>query len=104
MVNVPANMPSDEIDEALRALAHPSRRAVIRLTTPREVPASEFAELLGIAPATASEHLKVLRKTGLVQLTATGTWRHYRADLSRVGSVLNAITQDLHPPPHKEHP
>jgi DNA-binding transcriptional ArsR family regulator len=32
-----------------------------------------LAEELGIAPATASEHLKVLRKTGLVDLTASGT-------------------------------
>ena len=71
-----------QLDEALRALSHPARRAIIRMTVEREVPASELADALGIAPATASEHLKVLRKTGLVRLTADGTWRRYRAILS----------------------
>src|ERR1700712_5162650 len=82
----------------MRALSSPVRRALIRLTTPRAVPAMELASLLGIAAATVSEHLKVLRKTALVQMTAAGTWRHYRADLGRVRIVLDAVLQDLLPP------
>lgn len=97
-------MSSAELDEALRALAHPARRAMIRLTSKAEVPATELAQLLGIAPATASEHLKVLRKTGLVRLTATGTWRHYRAEPHRVESVLDAVTRDLLPQPSEGAP
>ena len=37
-------------------------------------------EAVGLAPASVSEHLKVLRKTGLVVMSASGTWRRYRAD------------------------
>jgi DNA-binding transcriptional ArsR family regulator len=40
--------------------------------------AGELAELLDLAPASASEHLKVLRKHGLVDLTVNGTFRIYR--------------------------
>jgi tellurite resistance protein TerB len=68
---------------------------MVRLSASEDVPATELAERLGIAPATASEHLKVLRKTGLVTLTAVGTWRRYRADLARVATVLDAVRTDL---------
>jgi DNA-binding transcriptional ArsR family regulator len=90
---------STDLDDALRALSHPTRRAIIRLTTRHPVPATELAELLAIAPATASEHLRVLRKTGLVDLSAAGTWRHYRANPARIGAVLDALTYELHRPP-----
>ena len=88
-------MDDAELDEALRALAHPARRAAIRLTAHRDVPASTIATALRVAPATASEHLKVLRKTGFVRLTAQGTWRRYRADLQRVRHVRAALAEHL---------
>lgn len=95
---------SHHIDEAMRALAHTSRRAIIRLTADRGIPATELAEMLNVAPATASEHLKVLRKTELVVLTAEGTWRRYRANLPQVDAVLDAVAHDLarQPPTIKE--
>jgi DNA-binding transcriptional ArsR family regulator len=89
----------DDLDDALRALSHRSRRTIIRLAAQHHVPATELAELLDIAPATASEHLRVLRKTGLVELSATGTWRRYRANLPRIETVLGALNRDLLPPP-----
>jgi DNA-binding transcriptional ArsR family regulator len=88
---------ADALDDALRALSHGTRRAIIRLTARRQVPATELAELLGIAPATASEHLRVLRKTGLVELSAAGTWRRYRADLTRLAALLDDLERDLPP-------
>ncbi len=85
----------DEIDEALRALSHHTRRAILRLTGEDAVPAMSLAERLDIAPATASEHLRVLRKTGLVDLTASGTQRLYRANRSRIGAAIAALARDL---------
>ena len=40
--------------------------------------AGEIADLLDLAPASASEHLKVLRKHELVDLTINGTFRIYQ--------------------------
>jgi DNA-binding transcriptional ArsR family regulator len=88
---------STDLDDALRALSHGTRRAIVRLTAERQVPATELASLLGIAPATASEHLRVLRKTGLVELSAAGTWRRYRADLARLEAILDDLVHDLPP-------
>jgi len=43
-------------------------------------PAGELVGLLGLAPASVSEHLKVLRKTGLLVLERRGRFRYYRTD------------------------
>ena len=69
-----------DLDETLRALAHPARRRILELVRDRELPAGALVEAVGLAPASVSEHLKVLRKTGLVAMSASGTWRRYRAD------------------------
>jgi DNA-binding transcriptional ArsR family regulator len=97
-------MTDDDLDEALRALAHPARRAILRLTAGRNVPATELAATLGIAAATASEHLRVLRKTGLVVLTAQGTWRRYRADSARAAGVVDALLAALPTPTPSPNP
>ena len=80
-----------DLDEALRALAHPARRAILRLVWERELPAGAISDSLELAPATVSEHLKVLRKTGLVQMTASGTWRRYRAVPERMAEVAELL-------------
>jgi DNA-binding transcriptional ArsR family regulator len=90
------DQPPDDLDECLRALAHHTRRAILRLTLADSTPAMTLAEKLGIAPATASEHLKVLRKTGLVDLTASGIQRLYDANPTRIKTVIAALNRDLH--------
>jgi len=90
------NRTPDDLDACLRALAHHTRRAILRLTLADSTPAMDLAEALDIAPATASEHLKVLRKTGLVDLTASGTQRLYDANPDRIETVIAALNRDLH--------
>jgi DNA-binding transcriptional ArsR family regulator len=81
----------DELDEALRALAHHERRVFLRacLTAPRA--AGELAELSQLALATVSEHLKVLRKTELVTLQRDGRFWWYETNRAR----LRAVTRSL---------
>ena len=76
-----------EADELLRALAHPARREILRRCWDRPVSAGTLSSALDLAPASTSEHLKVLRKTGLVVLTKEGTFRWYQADRRRLGAV-----------------
>jgi DNA-binding transcriptional ArsR family regulator len=80
-------MTDDELDQALRALAHPARRAIMRVTATRPIPAGQVAAVLGIAPATASEHLRVMRGAGFADFTVQGAKRLYRAVPARVGEV-----------------
>jgi DNA-binding transcriptional ArsR family regulator len=88
-------LPSDDLDECLRALAHRTRRAILRLTVANPTPAMRLAAALGIAPATASEHLKVLRKSGLVELTASRTQRLYHANPDRINAAITSLGHDL---------
>ncbi len=83
----PSPLSDDEADELLRALAHPARRRILLLTDGEAIAAGELAAALGLANATVSEHLKVLRKTGLVTLEREGTWRRYRAAGERVAQL-----------------
>ena len=59
-------MSPKELDAALRALAHHERRTLLLGCLDRRRSAGELAERSTLAMATVSEHLKVLRKTGLV--------------------------------------
>jgi DNA-binding transcriptional ArsR family regulator len=82
------------IEDAIRALAHPGRRAMLRLVWDEEQPASELAAAAGLSRSAASQHLKLLREAGLVHVRAERTRRLYRADLDRVAEVA-ALLDDF---------
>jgi DNA-binding transcriptional ArsR family regulator len=67
---------------AIDAIAHPGRRALLRLVLDRELPVSELAERIGVSQPAASQHLKVLRDAGLVRGRVDGRRRLYRVDLN----------------------
>jgi DNA-binding transcriptional ArsR family regulator len=69
------------MQEAIGAIAHPGRRALLRLVLDRELPVSELAHRIGVSQPAASQHLKVLRDAGLVQVRVEGRRRLYRVDL-----------------------
>lgn len=68
-----------EVQRILDALASPTRREILWLVWDEELPAGAIATRCGVSPATASEHLTVLRRAGLVDLRADGAFRRYRA-------------------------
>ncbi len=68
-----------EVQQVLDALASPTRREILWLIWEEELPAGAIATACGVSPATASEHLTVLRRAGLVDLRADGAFRRYRA-------------------------
>jgi DNA-binding transcriptional ArsR family regulator len=88
----------DDLDEMLRALAHPARRAVLHRCVGEWVAAGDLAGELDLAPATVSEHLKVLRKVGFVELQIDGTWRRYRSVPSRIDEVTQRLAEALPQP------
>ena len=55
--------------------------------------AGELAAASGLSAASVSEHLKVLRKTGLVVLERQGRFRLYRPEPSCVVQAANSIEQ-----------
>jgi DNA-binding transcriptional ArsR family regulator len=81
------------MQEAIEAIAHPGRRAILRLVLDRELGVSELAERIGVSQPAASQHLKVLREAGLVRGRVDGRRRLYRVDaegLERLRRELDA--------------
>jgi DNA-binding transcriptional ArsR family regulator len=67
------------LDEALRALAEPRRRAILNLVSNEELAAGEIAANFDITRTAISQHLTVLKDAGLLLERREGTRRLYRA-------------------------
>jgi DNA-binding transcriptional ArsR family regulator len=72
-------MAEEVVDESLRAVADPTRRAILRLVRDRELPAGEIARRFPTMSRPAvSQHLRVLADAGLVAVRPDGNRRLYR--------------------------
>ena len=68
------------MDAALKALAEPRRREILRLVWARELPATSIADHFGdVTRSAISQHLGVLKEAGLLSDRRDGTRRLYRA-------------------------
>lgn len=69
------------MDTALKAIAEPRRREILRLVWSHELPATEIADQFpDVTRSAVSQHLGVLRSAGLVSERRDGTRRLYRAE------------------------
>jgi len=69
------------MDAALKALAEPRRRAILKLVWSQELPATEIAAQFGdVSRPAISQHLAVLKEAELVTERRDGTRRLYRAN------------------------
>ena len=72
-------MAEELIDESLRAVADPTRRAILRLVRDDELPAGRIAEhFSAISRPAVSQHLRVLTDAGLLDVRPDGNRRLYR--------------------------
>ena len=69
---------TDVMDDALRAVADPTRRAILRLVRDGEQPAGEIARHFpSMTRPAVSQHLRVLTDAGLVEVRPEGNRRLY---------------------------
>jgi DNA-binding transcriptional ArsR family regulator len=83
--------------DAVRAVAQPRRREILRLCWDRERTASDIAGHFDVTFGAVSQHLAVLREAGLVAVRHEGTRRWYRADrhaLGPLGEYLEGLWAD----------
>ena len=67
------------IDDALKAVADPTRRRILRLVRDGELPAGEIAgHFAAMSRPAVSQHLRVLTDAGLVTVRRDGNRRLYR--------------------------
>lgn len=94
----------DEMDEILKALAHPVRREMlVWLKTPQQcfpgqkysfepgVCAGQIHEKCGLSASSSSAHLAVLQRAGLVRTEKIGQWIFY----SRNEAVIEAFMRQM---------
>jgi DNA-binding transcriptional ArsR family regulator len=82
------------VDAALKALAEPRRRQILKLVWSTELPASDIAShFLDVTRPAISQHLGVLRDAGLLSERREGTRRLYRADRDEMAR-LRAFLDD----------
>ena len=67
------------METALKAIAEPRRRAILRLVLDGELSAGEIASHFDVTRPAVSQHLTVLKEAGLVDERRNGTRRLYRA-------------------------
>jgi len=82
---------------ALGALAQETRLAAYRLLVeagPEGLSAGRIAEVLAVAPAALSFHLKELSHAGLVSSRQQGRFIYYAADFEQMAALMTFLTQN----------
>lgn len=68
----------DSFEILTKALADSSRLRLLKQLEDGEVCVCVLTESLGLAPATVSKHLSLLKAAGFIQARKNGRWVHYR--------------------------
>jgi DNA-binding transcriptional ArsR family regulator len=85
---------SGDLDDAVKAMGHPGRRAMLRLARDGERTATELADAAGLLPSAASPHLKLLKDVGLMHVRVDARRRLYSVDFERLAQV-RAVFDEL---------
>jgi DNA-binding transcriptional ArsR family regulator len=80
-------------DAALKAIAEPHRRAILRLVADDELAAGEIAAAFDVTRTAVSQHLTVLKNAGLVTERRQGTRRLYRARPEGLGGLREFLDE-----------
>lgn len=86
-----------DVESALKAIAEPRRRTILRLVRTDELSAGEIAAHFEISRPAVSQHLTVLKQAGLVGERRDGVRRLYRArseGLSELKAFLEEFWDD----------
>ena len=80
------------VDAALKALAEPRRRAILRLVWSQELPATDIADRFrDVSRPAVSQHLAVLKDADLVTERRDGTRRLYRANTDTMAELRSFL-------------
>ena len=82
------------MDTALRALAQPRRREILKLVWTEELPAAQIAaQFDDVTRSAVSQHIGVLREAELVIERRDGTRRLYRANQAQMGRLRQFLDE-----------
>lgn len=106
-------MTSDALVEAFKALADPTRLAILQLLRKKGrsrcgpveageagMCACDVEAAVGLSQAAVSHHMAILRRAGLVQGEKRGRWMFYRRKDEAVAAVARALAGHAEGPAH----
>lgn len=78
---------------AARALADPLRARIVELLAEEQLCTCHLVGLTGATQTNLSNHLRVLRETGLVAASPAGRYTYYRVVPERLEQLAGACTE-----------
>jgi DNA-binding transcriptional ArsR family regulator len=86
--------PSPAVQSFLKALASETRQGMLLLfATHDELTVNQIAEAVGVGQSTASEHLAVLRRAGLLTATRKGKEVYYATNYPELLGSAEALLE-----------
>ncbi|MFK7808485.1 MAG: ArsR/SmtB family transcription factor [Saprospiraceae bacterium] len=81
-----------ESSEVLRALAHPLRMKILEfIDKHKTINVNKIYNSMKLEQSITSQHLKILRSTGIVNTERDGKFIHYSLNYPKLSSVLKAV-------------
>ena len=89
-------LPQPKINQAaevLHALTHALRLEIVdHMTEAREATVVDLQRALGQEPSVLSNHLRILRQSGIVTTSRAGKYINYHLDGGRLGQIREAVS------------
>lgn len=93
MVNYNATQADEHLDSIFRALADPTRRAIIQSLAQEPARASALAKPFAMSMPAISRHLKVLEQASLVTRSISGRNHEFRLQKETLGQAENWLQE-----------
>lgn len=78
-------------ESAFRAVAHPARRRVLDMLRERERPVADLIAAFRLSRPAISQHLRILRTSGLIRQRRNGRGRVYWLEPNRLRAISEWI-------------
>jgi ArsR family transcriptional regulator, arsenate/arsenite/antimonite-responsive transcriptional repressor len=79
------------LSEIMKSLGDETRYKIVRLLLQHDLCVGALAQRLGISESAVSQHLKVLRSTGIVKGEKRGYFTHYSVDRDLIQATAREI-------------
>lgn len=83
----------DALSATFKALADPTRRAILARLSQGEVTVNELAEPFDMSLPAVSQHLKVLEGAGLISRGRDAQWRPCKLEAAKLGEASDWLEQ-----------
>lgn len=98
-------LPLDALEraaECLRTLAHPHRLRIVQMLLQGRFSVGELAESCQIPSHMASEHLRLMQRSGFLSSEKEGRFTYYSIAESHLGDIMNCVEARLGSSPAAE--